>query len=88
MVQEPDKSKARSLADLRDMTEAELISEHDRIAPTTGVSVNYFLNELNRSDQDRQTKAMLRYTKWITAMTFVVTAGSRPIEWCKSTSSC
>lgn len=73
MAEATDRDRARSLADLRGMCVDELISEHDRIAPKTGVTLNYFLNELNRRDQDQQTKAILRYTKWITGMTVVIT---------------
>jgi hypothetical protein len=54
------------------MSDAELIAGHDHLAGSTVVGVNYYLNELARRDQDRQTQTMLRYTRWITLMTGVI----------------
>ena len=65
--------KALSLSDLRNLTDDELVEKHDAQAKTTGVGIQYFLDELNRRYQERQTKAMLRFTKWITVMTVVIT---------------
>ena len=69
-----------SLAELRSVSDEELIRRHDHIAETTGPSVNYYLEELARRDQQKATEAMKRYTRstrdytrWITWMTGVVT---------------
>jgi hypothetical protein len=69
-----------SLAELRSVSNEELIRRHDYIAETTGSSVNYYLEELGRRDQQKATEAMERYTRntrdytrWITWMTCVVT---------------
>lgn len=64
---------ALSLSDLRNLTDEELVERHDAQAKTTGVGTQYFSDELNRRYQERQTKAMLRFTKWITFMTVVIT---------------
>ena len=66
--------KALSLSDLRNLTEDELVERHDIQARTTVVGTQYFLDELNRRYQERQTKSMMRFTKWITIMTVVITS--------------
>ena len=37
------------------------------------MGVQYYLDELDRRYQERQADAILRFTKWITAMTAVIT---------------
>ncbi len=65
-----------TISELRELQDEELIAAHDKIASSTSVGVAYYLDELSRRDQARQTKVMLRYTLWITAMTFVVTVAT------------
>ena len=57
---------AVSLSNLRNLTDDDLVQRHDFQAKTTVVGSEYFLDELNRRYQERQPKAMLRFTKWIT----------------------
>ena len=64
------------IAELRELSDEELIKEHDRIAPSTNVGVIYYLEELARRDQARQAASMLRYTSWVMAMTFVITVAT------------
>ena len=64
------------LKKLRSMSDEELVAEHDRHAQHTQVGINHYLAELARREQHRQTEAMLRYTKWITFMTVVITAAT------------
>ena len=64
---------ALSLSDLQNLTDDELVKRHDSQAKTTVVGTQYFVDELNRRYQERQTNAMLRFTKWITVMTVVIT---------------
>ena len=64
---------AFSLSYLRNLTDDELVEKHDHQAKSTVVGTQYFIDELNRRYQVRQTDAMLRLTKWITAMTVVIT---------------
>ena len=64
---------ALSLSDHRNLTDDELVEKHDAQAKTTVVGIQYFLDELNRRYQERQTQAMLRFTKWTTVMTVVIT---------------
>ena len=62
-----------SLKQLRGIDIEELISEHDKLAEHLVPSVNYYLEEISRRDQDKQTKAMLSYTKYIFWFTAIVT---------------
>lgn len=61
------------LKDLRLLSDEEIIGRHDRLAESTQVGVNHYLSEIARRDQDRQTRAMLSFTKWITIMTIAIT---------------
>ena len=64
---------AETIAELRKLSEEKLIEKHDALAQHTQVGTNHYLQELYRRDQDRVTNTMLTYTRWITAMTVVVT---------------
>ncbi len=61
------------IAELRQMRDDELIAEHDKITTSTQPGVSYYIDELARRDQSRQTEAMLRYTRWIGWLTLTVT---------------
>lgn len=67
---------ALSLSDLRNLTYDELVEKHDYQAKTTVVGIQYFLDELSRRYQERQAEAMLRFTRWITAMTVIITVAT------------
>ena len=55
-----------SLSDLRILTDDEVVSRYDLLAEHTVGGTQYYLDELNLRAQDRQTKTMLRFTKWVT----------------------
>lgn len=61
-----------SLEELRSIPTSELIKRHDKLAESTVVGVEYYLNELARRDQNSQTAAMLRLTRCIAVMTGVM----------------
>lgn len=63
---------SESLKILREISEGELIKKHDELAGSTQVGVNHYLQEIARRDQDKQTRAMLTYTKRITIMTLII----------------
>lgn len=63
---------SESLKDLRVLSDEELIERHDNLAKSTQVGVNHYLREIARRDQDKQTKAMLSFTKWITIVTVTI----------------
>ena len=67
---------ALPLHELQNLGDDEVVRKHDEQAKSTFVGTQYFLDELNRRYQERQTKSMLRFTKWITFMTVVVTAAT------------
>lgn len=56
---------AETIQELRSMSDDELISRHDAGAKQTLVGTQHYLNELARRDLDRQTGAMLDYTKQV-----------------------
>ena len=60
---------AKPLKELRGLSEEELIEQHDQEAARTGAGVDYYLTELNRRSQNRQ-------TKWIVAMTMIITVAT------------
>ena len=64
---------SHSLKALRELTDDELISLHDGVAIHTAVGLTYYLDEIYRRDQDKQTKIMLHYTKQMLGLTVVVT---------------
>jgi hypothetical protein len=60
-------------SELRATSDEKLIEAHDNVAKNTAWSVDYFLNELSRREQARQTDTMLKLTRWIFWLTVVVT---------------
>lgn len=75
---------AYTIAELRALSEADLVREHDRIAQTTVLGLNYFRDELNRREQDKQTRIMVRLTwviTWLTALILVLTVLSLVVVW-------
>ena len=63
---------AYTVAQLRALSDADLIREHDHVAQSTSLGLNYFRDELNRREQDAQTRIMLKLTRVITWMTGVI----------------
>ncbi len=63
---------SRSLKELRNLTDDEIIEKHDRLAESMMPGVNHYLNEIVRRDQSRQTEVMLTYTKKINRMTYLI----------------
>lgn len=58
--------------ELREISDEELIHQHDIESEHTVVGTNYYLEELARRDAQRVNDSMLRCTKWITVMTAVM----------------
>lgn len=63
----------KSFAQLRAMSEEQLMKEIDSWAGWEHARVEYYLNELVRRRHDELTQAMVRYTRWIVAMTLIMT---------------
>lgn len=66
-------ANAETIEELRALAEKELIEKHDNLAKNTQVGTNHYLQELYRRDQARVASEMLKYTRWITCMTVIVT---------------
>jgi hypothetical protein len=64
-------ASAKTIAELRDLSDAELIEQHDVLTPSTGVGVAYYLDELNRRVGERQGRRMERLTIVIGLLTLV-----------------
>jgi len=62
---------AKSIAELRSLSDEELIEQHDKLAESTMVGVNYYLAEIERRRIDRQQRQMLRLTWVVTVLTVV-----------------
>ena len=63
---------ALTLKELREMSDEKLIIEHDNLAQRTMIGMNYYLDELNRRAQNKQTEAMLSYTRRMLLLTVFV----------------
>jgi hypothetical protein len=72
---------APTIEKLRLMTDEQLIKEHDKGVTGVQLGVSYYLDELSRRNNSRQTETMLRYTKWITFMTVVMTIATSINIW-------
>lgn len=64
---------ASTYAELRSMSKAELIKAYDAQAKPVTISLDLYRQEIFRREQEEQTLSMLRYTKWISFMTLVMT---------------
>jgi hypothetical protein len=62
---------ARTISQLRGLSDEQLIEEHDRTATNTVVGISYYLDEIQRREVDRQQRQMLRLTWVVTVLTVV-----------------
>ena len=72
---------ALKLKALRALTDEQLVEYYDRQAESVNPSLEFYRQELYRREQDRQTQSMLRYTLWITFMTFVMSIATIVNVW-------
>jgi hypothetical protein len=64
---------AESIAQLRKLSEADLIRIHDSTAENTVVGTAHYLAELGRRDQQKTSDVMLQYTREMDKMTRRIT---------------
>ena len=64
---------ARTWAELKNLSEDELIAEHDDLAGHTDVGLNFYLEELRYRHHARVASKLEGFTKWILWLTVVVT---------------
>lgn len=67
---------SETLQQLRSMSLEELIAKHDGHAGRTAVGTSHYLTEIARRDDEAVQRTVLRYTRWITIMTLVMTAAT------------
>jgi hypothetical protein len=71
-----------SYAQLRTMTKDQMINIFDSLSPYSrpgGVEFNdpsFWLAEIHRLDQDHVNRSILKLTKWVTAMTVIITVAT------------
>ena len=63
---------AYSLKELRELTDEQLVTEHDNCAASTVSHIHYFLEEIKRRDQNRQTKTIIEYTRKMLILTVII----------------
>jgi hypothetical protein len=66
-----DPQRAKTIAELRSLSDEELVRQHDMLTATTTAGTRYYLEELNRREVVRQGRLMVRLTWVITALTAV-----------------
>jgi hypothetical protein len=67
---------SQSIEQLRKLTDDEVIALHDTVAVHTQVGVQFYLDEVNRREQNKQTDLMVKFTKqilWLTIFIAVLT---------------
>jgi hypothetical protein len=62
---------AKTISELRELSDEQLVEEHDRTATNTVVGISYYLDEIERRRIDRQQQQMLRLTWVVTVLTVV-----------------
>lgn len=62
---------AKTIAELRTLSDDELIEQHDKLAESTQIGTGFYLAELERRQADRQSRQMLRLTWVVTGLTVV-----------------
>ena len=65
---------SQSIEQLRKLTDDEVIALHDTVATHTQVGVQFYLDEINRREQNKQTDLMVKYTKLMLWLTIFVAA--------------
>lgn len=60
-----------SIKELRELTDEELIKEHDNKAKNTVAGTQYYIDELDRRSRDRNERAMLKLTIVSTATSII-----------------
>lgn len=63
---------AKTLEELRGMSTEDLIRAYDRESRHTGIGTKYYLDELVRRDSNEQTQAMIRLTRRLEILTWVI----------------
>ncbi len=65
---------SETIAQLRAMTDEDLIERHDHLAETTTVGTGHYLDELRRRDAARSEKQMIAMTEQVRLLTWAIAA--------------
>ncbi len=63
---------AYTLKELRALKIEDIVNQYDSLIIHAVGTPEFYLNEIYRREQEKQTKAIVSYTKWITGMTFIM----------------
>lgn len=66
---------AKTISELRALSEEDLIESYDQLARTTAVGISFYQDELHRRQLERQNRLMIRLTWVIAALTAVNVVG-------------
>ena len=69
-------STAKSIKEIKVMSDDEIIREFDRLAETTQVGTSFYLDELRSRQNSRLSENVERFTRWILRLTIIVTAAT------------
>jgi len=64
---------SHTIKELQEMSDEQIVTEHDRLAQETSIGIKYFLHEVERRAQNRQTEAMLLYARRMSKLTVLIT---------------
>jgi hypothetical protein len=67
---------ALTLDEVRALSDVEVRARYDKVAVSTVDSLNFWRDEARRRDQEKATRAMTRLTRWIMALTAVMTVAT------------
>lgn len=62
----------KTLAELRSMSDEQLVAHYDRLAVRTVDMPALYMDELNRRAQERQAEAIVTYARQVAIMTLII----------------
>jgi hypothetical protein len=72
---------AHSYAELRRMPKEDLVQEYDRLAGSTQVGLNFYLEEIARREVEEQSQRMLTMTEAMRSMTTDIRKWTQVMMW-------
>ncbi len=64
---------ARSIKEMMEMSDEKLNAEYEKVTAGNAPGLEFYHDEYVRRKQDKQTQTLIRFTKYITWLTYVVT---------------
>ena len=69
-------SAAKTMLELKSLSDEQLIREHDDIAQSTVVGTQHYLDEIRSRESARVAASVQKFTRWIFCLTVVVTVST------------